>query len=357
VPSFRRRVAVIGCGLFGGVVALGLALPNEVVVFERQSDLLTGASFNNARRVHLGHHYPRDFDTAAQCVRGFERFVEMFPDCVLGGFPNAYFVAEESTRTSPGDYLRFASRLGAPCRILDVAAFSPAIRGVSVGIEVPEAVYDAALLRGELRGRLDQAGVRLVLDCGVDRIERHAGGGFLVDGEPFDAVVNCAYEDGNRLDAQLGHARPTMQYERTITPIAKWDHPPVGITMMDGPFFTILPHGKTGAFLLYHVVHSVLESAITAEAPAAWRQPIPQADREAAFARIRDAATEFVPALASVRLEGFLEGPRVVLPHMDMTDARPSIVRSPEPGYVSVLSGKVDHCVEAADAVVSLLSR
>ena len=52
------------------------------------------------------------------------------------------------------------------------------------------------------------------------------------------------------------------------------------------------------------------------------------------------------------RSVGFLEGPRVVIANQDDTDARPSLVESPEPGCVSVFSGKIDHCVWVADEVM-----
>ena len=50
-----------------------------------------------------------------------------------------------------------------------------------------------------------------------------------------------------------------------------------------------------------------------------------------------------------------MEGPIVVIAYQDDTDARPSLVESPEPGYVSVFSGKIDHCVWVADEVIETL--
>ena len=349
------RVAVIGCGVFGAVIAIGLAEAGaDVTVFERQQDILQGASQNNQRRLHQGFHYPRDLATARQCVRGFSRFRDAFPDCVSGGWPNAYFIASEGSKTAPEDYRLFAERLGVEFTTIDVATFEPEVRGVSAGILVPEAVYDCSILRETLRGRLDRAGVHLLLGHDVVRIERERGG-FRLNGEQvFDAVVNCAYADINRLGAQLGHPCPRRQYEYTVVPIVEWDRPPVGITVMDGPFATVLPLGKTGRFLVYHVVHSVVDRALAEQVPEEWLVRVRHEVHEVGE-RILSASEVFVPDLARARIVGFLEGPRVVLPDSEDTDARPSIVRAVEPGYLTVFAGKVDHCVAVADEVVSRL--
>ena len=45
----------------------------------------------------------------------------------------------------------------------------------------------------------------------------------------------------------------------------------------------------------------------------------------------------------------------MVLAHRHQTDARPSIVRLHEPGYVTAFTGKIDHCMWVADDIANLL--
>ena len=95
------RVAVIGCGLFGASVALkARERGHDVVVFERLPQAITGASCNNMGRLHLGFHYPRDRRTAQQCIDGFRAFRTAFPGAIVDGFPNAYFIAAENSKTT-----------------------------------------------------------------------------------------------------------------------------------------------------------------------------------------------------------------------------------------------------------------
>ena len=334
-----------------------------VTIYERLQKPLQGASYNNQNRLHLGFHYPRDDETARQSIRGFARFREEFAPCILGDFPNAYFIASEGSLVTAQQYLDFCRRMGLRHERIDPASYEPAVRGVDLGVLCDEVVYDSAVLSQLVLRRLADAHIDPRFGTDVQRIERRSGGFRLhAAGQPardFDAVVNCTYANVNDLTEQLGHSVPEYQYEYTMVPIVEWDHPAVGVSIMDGPFMTVLPFGQTGRYLLYHVAHSVIAEHVGRHMPSTWvdraTAPSRQVDGQALFERIREACTRFVPALSAVRLAGFLEGPRMVLAHRHHTDARPSIIRRYEPGYVSVFTGKIDHCIWVADDVANLL--
>lgn len=122
---------------------------------------------------------------------------------------------------------------------------------------------------------------------------------------------------------------------------------------------TVLPFGKSGKFLLYHVDHSVIERVVSKKMPEKWlnlkNTPLSNVDKKVIFETIRKKCSKFVPDLMSARYVGFLEGPRVVLSGHDCDDARPSVINQHEPGYISVFTGKIDHCIWVADEVGSLL--
>lgn len=359
-----KSVAVIGCGIFGAMTAIRLAQRGaQVTVYERQPEPLMGASFNNQNRLHLGFHYPRDDETARQCIRGFQRFRDEFSDCVLDGFPNAYFIASEGSFTSAEGYLAFCERVGLRYDRIDIARFDPPVQGTDLGVLCDEVVYDCGRLRTLVLERMNKAEVSPRFGVDVMGIARSQQGFSLTaDGQEvgtFDAVVNCTYADINRLTQQLGHAATPRQFEYTMVPIIDWGRTPVGITVMDGPFMTVLPFGQTGRFLLYHVAHTVVERTVSPQMPREWldeaNRPSTRIDKNELFDRMRSACAKFIPALDQARLTGFLEGPRMVLAKNDDTDARPSIVQQFEPGYISVFTGKIDHCMWIADEVADTL--
>jgi glycine/D-amino acid oxidase-like deaminating enzyme len=207
------------------------------------------------------------------------------------------------------------------------------------------------------------AGVKPYFGADVTRITRE-GSRYLLEVSskqhgPFDAVVNCTYANINLLNVQLGHTAPIYQYEYTMVPIIEWDQPPVGVTVMDGRFMTVLPFGQTGRFLLYHVEHTVVATEISTQMPAGWldpeNSPSQQVNTQELFNTMKQACSQFVPALQNARLVGFLQGPRMVLANRDHTDARPSIINRHEPGYWSVFTGKIDHCMWVADEIAKTL--
>lgn len=355
-----KRIAVIGGGAFGTTTALRLAaVGHAVTVFERNHDILLGASKNNQNRLHLGYHYPRDLGTALQCKDGFARFSAMFPECISGGFPNRYFIAASGSRTSPEGYLRFLRAVELPYREVAVE-HDPDVSGCALGVFCDEVVYDCETLRRSIRSRLRAAsGLELRTDTHIIWISRD-GDLFRLRTSTgatreFDAVVNCSYDEINRLTGQLGYPVTDHQFEYTVIPIIDLDIPRQGITVMDGPFMTLLPYGKTTSFLLYHVAHTVVATEHALVRDARWSDPgtapFASMDKVAFFERMRDACSEFVPALRGAVLRGFLEGPRMVLAYREHDDARPSIVHDHGGGYLTVFAGKIDHCAGVADDV------
>jgi glycine/D-amino acid oxidase-like deaminating enzyme len=359
--SEAPRLAVVGCGIFGAEVALRAAESGyEVTVFERAPAILSGASRNNQNRLHLGFHYPRDLETGRQSIRGYRRFVERYPHCVDEGFRNAYFIADEGSLTTPEQFLAFCERLGMPYRPIRADEFPMEVTNAATGVLCGEGVYDCGLLRDTIAGRLAASGVDVRLATEVASL-RERGDGVLVttgDGRPerFDAVANCAYADINRLTAQLGHVVQEREYEYTVVPIVRANLPRAGMAVLDGPFMTLLPHGKGDEFLLYHVVNTVVARTESRQLDPRWRQPATSpfagADRDAFFEAMREACATFVPGLRDATMVGCLEGPRMVLARNHATDARPSLLTSYGPRYHTVFSGKIDHCVWIADELV-----
>ena len=57
------KIAIIGAGFFGSTIALKLSKKHTVHLFEKEKDILNGASRVNQFRFHMGFHYPRSQKT------------------------------------------------------------------------------------------------------------------------------------------------------------------------------------------------------------------------------------------------------------------------------------------------------
>ena len=59
----KKKIAIVGAGFFGLSIAFFLNRKFDITVFEKKTDILTGASRANQLRFHLGYHYPRSIKT------------------------------------------------------------------------------------------------------------------------------------------------------------------------------------------------------------------------------------------------------------------------------------------------------
>ena len=363
------NIAVIGGGVFGVMTAISLAEAGHgVTLFERLSGLLHGAS-QSGNRLHLGFHYPRHDETVRQCVRGYERFRREFGEAILKDVTNAYFIASEGSLTPAGDFLAFCDRHGFPYREIDPAGFATGIENVDLGVLTSELMYDPAILRGLMIQRLARCRASIRLRSAVSDISRKSESRFAVsteggDRQVFDGVVNCAYANANRISAHLGYPRKTRQYEYTAIPIVELDGiEKTSVTIMDGPFFSLLPFGSGGDHLLFHVDpfrRCARGRAAPQSANGSTRPPrrLPRWTRQRLFETIRTqrrrvhALLEERPGSKASRKARARCSPMSRIP----TRARRSS-RCAEPGYVEVFSGKVDHCMWVGDEVASLLRR
>ena len=106
----NKKIAIIGGGLFGSTIYITLKRKGyDCTLFERNNDLLLGASTNNLNRVHFGYHYPRDDQTAKQSYNGYVSFKKFYKGTIIKDFKNYYLIAENS-KVNLKDYLKFCKR-------------------------------------------------------------------------------------------------------------------------------------------------------------------------------------------------------------------------------------------------------
>lgn len=78
-----RKIIIIGAGFYGCVVAWTLhtkKIPFQIIDIE--NDFFTKSSKWNQYRLHTGVHYPRSKQTQEECIRGHQKFKEYFPDFI-----------------------------------------------------------------------------------------------------------------------------------------------------------------------------------------------------------------------------------------------------------------------------------
>jgi len=358
--SDRRRVAIVGGGLFGVMAALKLSQHGfATTIFEKQSSVLLGASYINQNRLHMGYHYPRSDQTAREACLHQAEFQKLFPEAVVADFEHYYCVAREGSYVSGTEFKAFCDRLSLPYEETWPSAITLNSETVETCLRVPEKLYDANVLRHLLRQMPErEPHVHVMVNTELlginqfhDGFEIHYHGVAGIERMTFDAVINATYSNINRLISMLGCAPRTYQFELCEVAVVKapWEGR-VGCGVMDGPFFGILPFGKSGSYLLYDVEISVLERSF-GTSPAFNREmsyydhEIIRAER---FRRYLQKASQYIPEMVKCLHLYSIYVPRVVLANRDSDDARPTEILKHANGVWSIFAGKISLAIPTA---------
>jgi glycine/D-amino acid oxidase-like deaminating enzyme len=360
-----RSAIVIGGGFYGCCLALYLeAAGAKVVVLEENEVLLGRASLINQARVHYGYHYPRSFVTAVRSAANFPRFAFDFRHAIISDFKKIYAVAKNNSKVSAGQFYTFCKKIGAPIAEAQKAYGSLFERGMVEGIfAVKEFAFDAVKLREALLGRLVKRGVEIRLGQRA-RCVREAGGRLEVEVEgggvfSGDEVFVAAYSQINTFLRDSG--LPALPMKHEITEVALVRHRPpldkMGITVMDGPFFSTMPFPSRGLHSFTHVRYTPCGSWDDIASPANPRAVLDGVKRESKFPQMLKDARRFIPSLVdSVREDSLYEIKTVLLQNED-NDGRPILFRR---GYAGVsglsvvMGGKIDNIYDIFAALSGL---
>ena len=321
----------------------------HVLLLEKQYDLMREASMVNQNRIHLGYHYPRSAATARESLDGMVAFQEVYGEAVVDGLAKYYAIAREGSKTSVDEFAWFCEELALPL----TPEWPPesVLRRdlVDACWRAPETIFDYHHLRQIALRRLRRcpsvtvarnlSPTRIIVDA-PHRVE-------LSDGSHVDCdvVVNASYSGLGQVEGAAGLAPSAYQYELCVMPILETRRrlPPIGVTVMDGPFCSIMPKGREpGRFILYHVEHSVLQRATAPSCPD-WAPVLGLVE----YDLIEECSTWF-PILADMEYRESWIATRVVIPYRDDDDARPTTITDYGNSMYSVFSGKLTTCVKAA---------
>ena len=362
------QVLVIGGGFFGLTIAAHCARAGwSVVLAERADELMTLASYNNQARVHNGYHYPRSVLTALRSRINFPRFVESYRDCVVSDFTKIYAVPRTLSKVTATQFRRFMERIGAPIQPAPAKIkklFSLRIEDAFACIEY---AFDAVKLKAIAEQRAREAGVEIrrfteVMEVREDSGEMQAT--LASAGEqtiqPAKLVFNCTYSRINVLLRRSG--LPVVAFKQELTEMCLTAPPPemvrLGVTVMCGPFFSLMPFPPRGLHTLSHVRYTPHFS---------WKDDSPndpdpmevaeQNRTESNFCSMKLDATRYLPSLTDCVQHGSLWEVKTILPRSEGDDSRP-ILFAPcagAPRVINVLGGKIDNVFDALVEVDGLL--
>jgi glycine/D-amino acid oxidase-like deaminating enzyme len=356
---------VIGAGFYGAAIAVYLAKQRglkRILLIERESALMMRASYNNQARVHNGYHYPRSFTTAYRSRVNLPKFVSDWPNAVRRDFTKLYAVARRNSKVTSKQFERFCSQIGAniqPASSALHSLFEP--RLIEKVYLVEEYAFDTTKLASWAENELKASGVEIQYHARVTNIskgvllplqlvvEDNVGTQHLVNS---NYVFNCTYSGLNQFTGDFGGV--SMGLKQEITEMALMQMPVslegLGVTVMDGPFFSMMPFPARGLHTLSHVRYTPHLHWSDQPGVDPYQKLLEYPRSTRVDRMVRDVG-RYMPEVMKAKHVDSLFEIKTVLVKNEGDDGRPILFEkhSALPGCYSVLGGKIDNIYDVLE--------
>lgn len=356
---------IIGAGLYGLYSAHFCGSKGQnILVLECDSTPFRRATYINQARVHQGYHYPRSLSTAMKSAGYFEKFNKDYGFCINREFDKVYATSSTYSLSDGEQFKSFCKAANIPCEELNSEKFFK--KGMCDGVFLTrEYTYDAMILKDYFLDKLDKMNnVEIKYNSKIESIDMEEDVYIirLEDGQEFKSgfVLNATYAGVNQILDKVGYEKFGIKYElcEIILCDVNENLQQYGFTVMDGPFFSMMPFGKTG-------LHSLTSVTFTPHTTSYDDVPIfsCQNDSEGlcspnrlgncndcvakprtAFPYMANLARKYLKEEYGFVYKNSLFSMKPILMSSEIDDSRPTVVRkySSKPTFVSVLSGKIN---------------
>jgi hypothetical protein len=344
------KIAVIGGGIFGVTAAITMASNNSVELFEKNSDILLAASGSNQYRVHRGYHYPRSKDTVLGIINSEQSFQKMYGNAIENNYQHYYCISKNNSLTSAEQFLDFCQEFSLDFEKSEISCVNK--NAIEFCLKVKESLYDPEKLKKLCWKKLKENNIKINLNSNVtEEIFKN-----------FDWIIICTYSNLNSL-IQNSNSQKEYQFEICEKPVVRLPESfkNKSIVIMDGPFMCIDPLANTGLHLLCNVENEVHQTNIGIH-PKIDEKYLPLLDCGIVknpsitnYEKFIESSIPFFPEIKFAEHIGSMFTVRAVPPRVENTDARPTLVTQINANTISIFSGKITTCVEAANEAKKII--
>ncbi|WP_046216454.1 FAD-dependent oxidoreductase [Paenibacillus wulumuqiensis] len=353
---------IFGAGIYGLYAAHVLAQKDvKVAVIEFDSAALQRASFINQARVHNGYHYPRSVSTAEKSAHYYERFVKDFSFAINDRFLKVYAISAHDSLTNAEQFLKFCEYVNIPAsEISSRKYFNEGM--VEATFESLEYTYDANIIRNWYTDKLSQfKNVSIFYEKQLSHtsMNDHVFHMYFKDNSIITApkVLNATYASINQILSKFDMDLFKTKYEICeviMTHVSK-NIKNVGITVMDGPFFSLMPFGDSGYHSLTSVGHTPHEASISALPEFSCQNYNKDctssqlmncnhcfAQPDTAWVRMNQLAKKYLVPDIQISYQKSLFAVKALVSASELDDSRPTVIKqfTEDPMFISVFSGK-----------------
>lgn len=364
-------IIIIGAGLYGLYSALYCARNagkhynnKRILVLEYDDVPFKRASYINQARIHMGYHYPRSISTALKSAHYFNRFNGDYGFCIHSEFDQIYATSSSFSWSNAEQFGKFCMSAGIPCENLPVSKYFKE-QMCDGAFLTKEYTYDAKILKEYFVKELSKfPDVEIKYNSRIDTIKQNNTDFELKlnSGEKYqsDFVLNATYASVNQILDKLEYEKFKVKYElcEIILCTVNEKLKKTGITVMDGPFFSIMPFGKTG-------MHSLTSVTFTPHVTSYENIPTFKCQSgsegycshnqlgncndcpskpKSAWSYMSNLARKYLKDEYGFEYHSSLFSIKPILMASEIDDSRPTVIKqfSSNPNFISVLSGKIN---------------
>jgi hypothetical protein len=196
--------------------------------------------------------------TARESLGYYTKFRERFPAAVFD-FQQIYGISKHNSKTSSRDFQDFVNRLGLDFeRINPDRFFNPGT--IELAIKVEEPTFDAQILREQILIEIgSEPNIELCLETAVigGKLSTTRASFLLSSGSKVETegTIIATYAGINPIRQSLGLKGLPLSFElaEIVLGSVSAEMLGIGFTVMDGPFWSMMPFGNSGSVSLTSV--------------------------------------------------------------------------------------------------------
>lgn len=336
---------IIGGGMFGLYTAqILLSKGMTVAVLEKEKDIFGRASMINQARIHRGYHYPRSLETAQKTARYYDRFCDDFGFALFNPFRQYYAISKENSLVSASKYDRFCKKIKIPLVEIDKNKFFKGEK-VEAVFEAAEACFDYQKIKHYFLKQFNgNKNICIFYESFPQSQEIYSSKYILKlnTGVTIGAkslVINSTYKNVNDINSMFGYPGYELKYERCELVLCRLtdDFSKLGLTVMDGPFFSMMPFGNGDYSSFSSVKFTPLETSYVGS------QNLEKNPQKSNWTKTLDLAKSYLHDGISFEYQSSIYETKPILLSSEKDDARPTLItiHSTFPFFMSVLAGKI----------------
>jgi len=341
---------------------------HEVILIEKEDDFMQRASYVNQARVHNGYHYPRSILTALRSRVSLPRFYDEFKECIDDTFYKYYMISRLQSKVSAKQFEKFCHRIGAVCepappKITDLVD-SNYIESV---FTTKEFAFDSNKLKKLMLDRIEDAGVTYKLNHKINSVTSKNNKLLVqvssvnesseMETIEVNEVFNCSYAMINKILSDSSLEIIPLKHE--LTEMALVTVPDElknsGITVMDGPFFSVMPFPARGLHSFSHVrytPHYEWHDKDKDNYRDAHKH-FDEINKRSAFKYMIQDAKRYMPILSECKYEDSIWEVKTILPRSESNDSRPILFKPNHglKGFHTIMGGKIDNVYDVVEVI------